>query len=151
VAQLKRKEAAMPASNHPRSIPEMCVDAVNQFTILVRNETQLARAEMSEKVTDLAVGLGLLVGGSVLLIPALVILLQAAVAALVEAKVAMAWAGLVVGGATLAIGFVLLAIGILRLKAAHPVPAKAIEQLQRDVEVAKSQVRNDHGASERAA
>ena len=58
-----------------RSIPEVLADAINQFTLLVRKETQLARTEMSEKLVDMAVGIGLLVGGAVLLIPALVMLL----------------------------------------------------------------------------
>jgi hypothetical protein len=39
------------------AIPE----AVNQFTFLVRKETQVARTEMSEKLADLAVGMGLLI------------------------------------------------------------------------------------------
>jgi Putative Actinobacterial Holin-X, holin superfamily III len=48
---------------------------INQFTTLVRKERELARTEMSEKITQVAGGLGLIVGGSVLLTPALVILL----------------------------------------------------------------------------
>ena len=39
--------------------------------------------------------------------------------------------------------YVLLALGIGRLKAARPVPTRTIEQLQRDAEVARQQVRND--------
>jgi hypothetical protein len=42
---------------------------------------------MSEKITQVAVGLGLIVGGAVLLIPAIVILLQAAVSALIKSHV----------------------------------------------------------------
>jgi hypothetical protein len=145
----ERQEERMAVSNYSRSISNLFVDAGNQLTILVRKEGQLARAEMSEKISDLAVGLGLLVGGSVLLIPAFVILLQAAVAALVDARVAIVWATLIVGGATLTIGLVLLAIGVWRLKAARPIPTKTLEQLQHDAEVAKSQLRNDHGTSER--
>jgi Putative Actinobacterial Holin-X, holin superfamily III len=141
----------MAASNHARSIPDIFTDVVNQFTILVRKEAQLARTEMSEKITDLAIGIGLLVGGSVLLIPALVILLQAAVTALVDARVAMIWAALIVGGAALAIGVLLLVVGAVRLRAARPVPSKTIEQLQRDAEVAKSQLRNGYGTTERTA
>ena len=95
-----------------RSIPEIFGDVVNDFTILVRKETQLARVEMSEKLSDVGLGIGLLVGGSVLLIPALVILLQAAVAGLVAAGIASAWAALIVGGAVLLIGFILLGLGV---------------------------------------
>ena len=139
----------MIASNK-RSIPDLFTDVVKQSTILVRKEAQLARAEMSDKITDLGLGIGLLVGGSVLLIPALVILLQAAVTALVNAKIAMVWASLIVGGAALAIGVVLLALGALRLKAAQPIPSKTIEQLQHDTEMARYQLRDGHGTTERA-
>lgn len=134
-----------------RSIPELFGDVVNDFTILVRKETQLARVEMSEKLSDLGLGIGLLVGGSVLLIPALVILLQAAVAGLVAAGIASAWAALIIGGAVLLIGFILLGLGITRLKGARPVPTRTIGQLERDAELAKSQVRNDHDTTKRAA
>jgi hypothetical protein len=106
---------------------------------------------MSEKISDLAMGVGLLIGGATLLIPTLVILLQAAVTALVNAGIAMIWATLIVGGAALAICIFLLAIGVLRLKAAKPVPSRTIEQLQHDAELAKYQLRNDHGTTERAA
>lgn len=141
----------MAVTNFNRSIPEVLADAMNQFTILVRKETQLARTEMAEKLGDLAVGIGLLIGGSVLLIPALVILLEAAVNALIDAGIGAAWSALIVGVATLALGGILLALGIGRLKAARPVPTRTIEQLQRDAEVAKQQVRNDDDPNLRAA
>jgi Putative Actinobacterial Holin-X, holin superfamily III len=141
----------MAVVNFNRSIPQLLTDTIDNFTLLVRKETQLARVEMSEKIFDLAIGIGLLVGGSVLLIPALVILLQAAVAGLVAAGIGSAWSSLIVGGIALLIGLVLLWLGIARLKAARPVPTKTIEQLQRDVEVAKAQMRNDNDATERAA
>jgi Putative Actinobacterial Holin-X, holin superfamily III len=110
----------MAIAKFPRSITDIFVDVVNQFTILVRWEAQLARAEILEKLTDLGIGAGLLAGGSVLLIPALVILLQAAVAALIAANIATAWASLIVGGATLAIGVVLLALGNHPTKSGSP-------------------------------
>lgn len=69
-----------------RSIPAILSDLLGQFPTLLRKETQLARVEMSEKLSQLGMGLALLVGGAVLLIPALVILLEAAVAALEHAN-----------------------------------------------------------------
>lgn len=141
----------MSVTQHPRPIPDIFMDVVNHLGALVQKETQLARVEMSEKIGDLAVGIGLLVGGSVLLVPALVVLLQSAVTALVDAKIPLVWAALIVGGATLLIGLILLAIGIGRLKAARPLPTRTIEQLRLDAEVAKQQVRNDHDTSQRAA
>jgi len=60
-------------------------------------------------------------------------------------------ATLIVGVAALALGGVLLALGISKLRSARPVPTRTIEQLQRDVEVAKEQVRNDDDPAFRAA
>jgi hypothetical protein len=134
-----------------RSIPEIFTDVINQFTALLRKEGELARTEMSEKISQVAVGLGLIVGGSVLLTPALVILLQAGVSALITNNIVNEpWAPLIVGGAVFLIGIILLLIGMSRLKAEALVPNKTIQQIQSDVRVAKQQVRDDYG-QERAA
>ncbi len=124
-----------------RSIPEIFTDVVNQFTALLRKDGQLARSEMSEKITQVAAGLGLIVGGSVLLTPALVILLQAAVSALITDNIIKEpWAPLIVGGGVFVIGIILLLVGLSRLKAEALVPNKTIAQIQSDVRVAKQQV-----------
>jgi hypothetical protein len=67
------KGGGMAMADYNRSIPELLADVVSSFSLLVRKETQLARVEMSEKLGDLTLGIGLLVGGAVLLIPALVV------------------------------------------------------------------------------
>ncbi len=127
-----------------RSIPTIFTDLVSQLASLLRAEGQLARVEMSEKITQVAVGLGLIVGGAVLLIPALVILLQAAVAALVDNGFKEPWAALIIGGAALLIGLIVALVGTRRLKAEQLVPSKTIHQFQRDVSVAKRQTRQDY-------
>ena len=128
-----------------RSIPEIFADVVNQFTALLGKEGQLARTEMSEKITQVAVGLGLIVGGSVLLTPALVILLQAGVSALITNNiVAGPWAPLVVGGVVFLIGIVLLLVGMSRLRAEALTPNKTIHQIQSDISVAKRQMRETY-------
>jgi Putative Actinobacterial Holin-X, holin superfamily III len=134
-----------------RSIPEIFTDVVDQFTTLLRKEGELARTEVSEKITQVAVGLGLIVGGSVLLTPALIILLQAAVSALVTANIVQQpWAPLIVGGVVFVIGIILLLVGMSRLTAEALIPNKTISQIQSDVRVAKGQVREDYG-QQRAA
>lgn len=128
-----------------RSIPEIFTDVINQFTTLLTKEGELARTEMSEKITQVAVGLGLIVGGSVLLTPALVILLQAGVSALITNNIVREpWAPLIVGGAVFLIGIILLLVGISRLRAEALVPHKTIQQIQSDVRVAKHQVRENY-------
>ncbi len=134
-----------------RSVPEIFTDVVNQFTALLRKEGQLARTEVSEKITQVAAGLGLIVGGSVLLTPALVILLQAAVSALITDNIIKEpWAPLIVGGGVFVIGIILLLIGLSRLKAEALVPNRTIAQIQSDVRVAKQQV-SDNYVQDRAA
>jgi len=134
-----------------RSIPEIFTDVIDQFTTLLRKEGELARTEVSEKITQVGVGLGLIVGGSVLLTPALVILLQAAVSSLITANIVQQpWAPLIVGGAVFVIGIILLLVGMSRLTAEALIPNKTISQIQSDVRVAKGQVREDYG-QQRAA
>jgi len=125
-----------------RSLADIFTDVMTQLTMLLRKEGQLARTEMSEKITQVAVGLGLIVGGSVLLTPALVILLQAGVSALITSKIVdEPWAPLIVGGGVLVIGLILLLVGVSRLRAEALVPSRTIQQIQNDMRVARQQAR----------
>jgi hypothetical protein len=137
--------------NRNRSIPDIIADVFGQATTLLRKEGQLARAEMSEKISQVAVGIALILFGAVLLIPALVILLDAAVAGLVSRGVEAHWSALIVGGAALLIGLILALLGSSRLKAKRLMPSRTIEQLQQDAAVAKYQMRSDHEQIQRAA
>lgn len=134
----------MALSDNTRSLPELFTSVVSQLADLMRTEGQLARAEISEKVTLVATGLGLIVGGAILLMPALVVLLEAAVAALVENGFVPYWSALTVGGVCLALGLIVLLIGVRWLRTGTLIPDKTIYQLQRDAASARSQVRTDH-------
>jgi Putative Actinobacterial Holin-X, holin superfamily III len=134
----------MALADNTRSVPELFTSVVSQLADLMRTEGQLARTEISEKMTLAATGLGLIVGGAILLMPALVVLLEAAVAALVDNGIAPYWAALIVGGACFVLGLILLLIGVSWLRAGKLVPDKTISQLQRDAATARSQVRTDH-------
>lgn len=107
----------MRSSSANQSIPSIVTDLISQFTLLLRKEGELARTEMSEKITQVAVGLGMLVAGAVLMMPALVVLLFAAVAAMDDAGMSSSAAALVVGGAVLLLGFIFVLVGMNRLKA----------------------------------
>lgn len=134
----------MSMTNVNRSIPEIFSDLIGQLTTLVRKEGQLARTEISEKISSAAGGLTYVAAGAVLIMPALVILLGAMAAALVESGMSSALAALIVGGATLVIGVVLLMTGMGRLKAGNLVPEKTIHQLQQDAQVAKQEMSGTH-------
>jgi uncharacterized membrane protein len=116
-------------------------DLLAQLTALVRNEGELARAEMSEKIDQAIRGLVLMVAGAVLLIPALVILLAAAVAAIMAAGLEPYWAALIVGAAALVIGLALMLAGRGSLTLSRLAPRKTIDHLRRDAVVARHQLR----------
>jgi hypothetical protein len=135
----------MAVLRYGKSIPEIFTDVVTNLTLLVRNEGRLARVEISENVTKVAAGLGLVVGGAVLLIPALVILLQALVTVMVQQlNMTPPLAALIAGGIVLVVGLILLLVGIGRIKLDTLMPDRTIHQIQQDAAVAKDQVRQPY-------
>lgn len=121
-----------------RSVPELFGSVFRQLAELMRTEGMLARTEMSEKMSHMGTGLGLLVGGAVLAMPALVILLSAAVAALIENGMAPYWASLLIGGLSLLLGLLLLSLGANWLRAGNLMPEKTLQQLQYDANAARN-------------
>src|SRR3954454_17888412 len=73
------------SSPDSRSIPELFSDAVGQLAKLVGNEFELARAELSEKASQVGRAAAMIGAGAVILMPALVLLLFAVSAALISA------------------------------------------------------------------
>jgi Putative Actinobacterial Holin-X, holin superfamily III len=124
-------------STNVRPFPEIFSDLIQQLSLLVRKETQLARAEVSEKAGRALSGIGMMMVGAILLIPAMVILLQAAMAALVENGMSASQASLIVGGAAFILGMILALVGWSWVKPASLVPDKTIDQLQQDAAVAR--------------
>jgi hypothetical protein len=129
----------IPASDN-RPVSELVSDAVNQFAKLVRNELELARAELAVKFGKIFTGAGLLGAAALFTIPALVLLLLALGAWLEELGLSSPLAFLVAGIVGLILVAVLAAIGIGRLKAETLIPNRTIDQLQRDVAAAKELV-----------
>jgi len=134
---------SIPFEERDRSIPGIVIDLLNQFTTLLRQESQLARTEISENVNRAIIGIVLAVAAAVLLIPALVILLLAAVYGLESTGLAPYWAALAVGGGVLLLGLILMLVGVSRLKAKNLVPHKTIHQLHEDAALAKRQVNGE--------
>ena len=133
----------IPFDERSRTIPGIVIDLIGQFTTLLRQESQLARAEISENLNRALTGVVMAVAAAVLLIPALVILLLAGVYGLEAAGLAPYWSALIVGGAAVVVGAVLMLIGINRLKAKNLIPSKTIHQLQEDAALAKRQMNSE--------
>jgi drug/metabolite transporter (DMT)-like permease len=123
-----------------RSLKELLADLTHSVTTLFRKEIELARAEISEKLSEAGVAVGSLAAGGILGLAALIVLLQALVLALTELGLAPAWASLIVGGVVAIIAFALIYKGMNDLKASNLAPTRTVEALKRDVHMVKEQV-----------
>lgn len=123
-----------------RPVSELFADALKQLSKLMRNELQLARAEIAVKASEAISGVGLVVGAGMSMIPAFVLLLMALAAWIEELGTRSSIAHLMAGAVGVVIGGILAGIGISRLKANSLVPKRTLEQIQRDVTAAKEHV-----------
>jgi len=128
-----------PESN--RSVPDLFNTAIGQVSTLFRKEIQLAQAEMSEKFGQAAGAIAPLAGGAGLLLASLVVLLFSAVSLLTWLGLAAGWSRLIVAVVFALIGYGLVRMGMSQLKVSNLMPERTAEQLSRDAETAKEQVR----------
>jgi drug/metabolite transporter (DMT)-like permease len=124
-----------------RSLKELLADLTHSVTALFRKEIELARAEISEKLSQAGVAAGAVAAGAILALAALIVLLQALVIALSEVGVAPALSALIVGGVVAIIAFALIYKGMNDLKASNLAPTRTVEALRRDAHMVKEQAR----------
>ena len=130
------------AELHDRPVGELLKELSNQTTMLVRQELELAKAEMAEKGKQAGLGVGMFGGAGLfglLALGALTACLIAALATGMEVWLAALVVAVVYGGvaATLAL------IGKQKTReATPPAPEQAIESTKEDVQWAKSQLRS---------
>jgi membrane protein implicated in regulation of membrane protease activity len=123
------------------TISNLLGDALSQFAKLFQNEVDLARAELGEKVQQVAWAVGLLAAAAVLVIPALVMALFALSAALMESGWAQPISYLVSAVVAAAVAGVLFAVGWNRLDARNLAPRETMRQLEKDKVTVKDMVR----------
>ncbi|HEV7266655.1 MAG TPA: phage holin family protein [Falsiroseomonas sp.] len=125
-----------------RGVGDLLSDMVNQLTQLFRKELQLARAEMSEKASEATSSIPTMAGGGALAFGGLILLLMAAAAGVARLfDLVPAWGMLIIGVLAALIGYALVRSGISKLKATNLTPHRTAEQLSRDAQAAKDQVR----------
>ena len=124
-----------------RSLKDLLADLTESITTLFRQEIQLARAETSEKISQVGVAIGAIAGGAILALAALIVLLQALVIGIAEAGVPPGWASLIVGVVVAIIAYVMIHKGTSDLKASNLAPDRTMSSLKRDAQVVKEQVR----------
>jgi hypothetical protein len=132
----------MALSDDLHSIPRLVGDAFEQLGKLVQNEAQLARAELSEKLTQAGVGAAYLAVAGIFAMPVLVLLLIALALWLSTAfGLSPAAAHLVVAAGGAAIAVVLALVGLSYLKSENLKPKITIRQVERDVAAAREMAR----------
>jgi Putative Actinobacterial Holin-X, holin superfamily III len=124
-----------------RSIPELFSEAMGQLAKLVGNEFELARAELSDKTSQMGRAVAMIGAGAIVLMPALVMLLFAVSAALISGGVSEPVSYLLTGGGAALVSIPLIATGLSRISGDALKPSMTLDQVQRDKAAAKEMVR----------
>lgn len=131
-----------------RSLTDLIKELRDETTLLIREEVELAKTEMSEKVSRVSRNGGYLAGGGLFAFAGLIVLLLAASAGLyvglVAAGLANAIAGwlapLIVGGIAVAIGYAFMQKAITTLKHESAVPERTVQTMKDDKNWMKGKV-----------
>jgi hypothetical protein len=127
------------SDENERPLKDLLSDLTHSGQVLLRNEIELAKAELKEQAAQAGKGAALLSGGAVAGLLTLFLLSFAAAWGLAE--VMPVWAGFLIVGVVYAlIAGGLLMAGKKRLAAVKPAPAQTMATLKRDVETAKTSI-----------
>ena len=124
-----------------QDIPRLFGDAVEQLGKLVHNEIQLAKAELSQKLTQAAMGAAYVAGAAILIIPVLVVLLITLALWLTQMGLSPVASHLLAAVAGAVISGVLAAVGLRHLKAEKLTPKVTLRQIEKDVAAVKEMAR----------
>jgi hypothetical protein len=115
-----------------RSLAELFGDLATEMRLLIRNEIELAKAEMAENFAALGRNAAFIAAGGVIAFAGLLVLLAATVIGLGHV-IGYGWAALLVGVVVLGIATGLALSGIKRLKETRLAPVKAVAEAQETV------------------
>jgi uncharacterized membrane protein len=130
----------MPELRQERSIGELFGQLSQDMTLLVRQEVQLARTEMSDKISRLTTNLiAVGAGGFVVYLGGLALVAAVILALRDLANISLAVSALIVGAVLAIIGWVMLQRGLKEMKRVDLAPRRTVETLKDDVQWAKEQ------------
>jgi X-X-X-Leu-X-X-Gly heptad repeat protein len=138
VQQQYRPVDRQPVGN--RSLTALFSDLWRETATLVHEEAELAKAELSEKTSQLAAGIGEIATGGAIIFAGFIVLLFAVAGALEQVlpEPHADWlAPLIVGVLVIVIGFIALARGRANMKTSSLAPERTMESLRRDANLAK--------------
>jgi hypothetical protein len=131
-----------------RSLGQILKDLRDETSVLVRQEVDLAKTEVSEKVTMLgtnlasvAAGGAVALAGALALVAAVSILLYVLLSKVMSPNVAMWLAPLIVGGALAAFGYTLVKKALATLKQEGIAPTKTTQSLKENKEWLTAKIR----------
>lgn len=127
-----------------RSLLSLFSDLWRETTTLVHEEAELAKAELSEKVSQITTGAGEIAAGGAILFAGFIVLLFAAVGALelmLPTEHSIWLAPLIVGLVVMIIGYIALSRGKKQMQAESLAPRRTMESLKRDARLAKEHVK----------
>lgn len=114
-------------------------DVIADFSELVQKEIRLARAEVTEKVTNVVQTSVWMMAAALLALLAISLVIEAAVFALASLGLALHWSCLIVAAVLAVCAAAAFAFG--RSAAPEPlVPAKSIRQISEDIRTAKEKL-----------
>ncbi len=124
-----------------RSIGELFGQLTQDMTLLVRQEVQLARTEMTEKLSRMTRNLiSVGAGGFVAYLGGLALMAALILGIRDLANISLAWSALIVGAVLAIIGYVMLQRGLKELKESEVAPRRAVENIKEDVRSIKDDV-----------
>ena len=123
-----------------RSIGELFGELSQDVAMLVRQEAQLAKTEMQQKLSKVTTDLVSLASGGVVALIGGLALTAALILLLIQPVGLAPWlAALVVGLVFGILGWVLVQRGLTNLKRTDPTPRRTVESIKDDIQWAKEQ------------
>ena len=123
-----------------RSIGQLFAELANETSTLVRQEVQLAKTELTQKVTSAGKDAGMIGAGGALAYAGLLAVLAAVIIGLGQ-LIPMWLSALLVGLVVIGVGYALIQSGLNALKRIDPAPRETIQTIKEDVDMVKEQTR----------
>ena len=128
----------MPQAREEPSVAELMGELSQDISLLVRQEFQLARTELGEKVSHVGASLGTVVLGGFLAYLGGLALVAALILVLNDVAHISPWVSALIVGAVFAIGgFVAVKGGLAGLKRVDLTPRRTLDTLKDDLQLAK--------------
>ena len=123
-----------------RSLGDLFAELARETSTLVRQEVQLAKAELTQSASEAGRGIASLVAGGAIAYAGFLFLLLAVVLGLWDAGLEPWQSALIVGLVVVAVGGFLVQRARESLKPANLAPRRTVETLKEDQEWAKEQI-----------